>query len=137
MKGNWARVIVKSIASVSCFLLIHSLSFAQHFTDLVNPYIGTAGHAHVFLGASVPFGAVQLGPDNIFRGWDWCSGYNYTDSIIKGFSHTHLSGTGMPDLGDVMVQRYAGNANRRPFFPFFSYKGMGAARLLWGGSRRL
>lgn len=108
MKGNWVSVISKSIVAVSCFLLIHFASFAQRYTDLVNPYIGTAGHAHVFLGANVPFGAVQLGPDNVFRGWDWCSGYNYTDSIIKGFSHTHLSGTGMPDLGDVMIMPFTG-----------------------------
>ena len=99
---------MKGIVSLFCFVLVHSFSFAQHYTDLVNPYIGTAGHAHVFLGANVPFGAVQLGPDNIFRGWDWCSGYNYTDSIIKGFSHTHLSGTGMPDLGDVLIMPFTG-----------------------------
>lgn len=107
MKGSLRRVI-KGISAVSCFLLVQSGSFAQNYTDLVNPYIGTAGHAHVFLGANVPFGAVQLGPDNIFRGWDWCSGYNYTDSIIKGFSHTHLSGTGMPDLGDVLIMPFTG-----------------------------
>lgn len=108
MKGSLRRVIVQSIASVSCLVVIHSSLFAQRITGLVNPYIGTAGHAHVFLGASVPFGAVQLGPDNVFRGWDWCSGYNYTDSIIKGFSHTHLSGTGMPDLGDVLMMPFTG-----------------------------
>lgn len=107
MKGSLRRVI-KGISAVSGFLLFQSGSMAQSFTSLVNPYIGTAGHAHVFLGASVPFGAVQLGPDNVFRGWDWCSGYNYTDSIIKGFSHTHLSGTGMPDLGDVLIMPFTG-----------------------------
>ncbi|HUP12579.1 MAG TPA: GH92 family glycosyl hydrolase [Niastella sp.] len=107
MKGSLRRVI-KGISAVSCFVLFHSNSFSQSFTNLVNPYIGTAGHAHVFLGANVPFGAVQLGPDNVFRGWDWCSGYNYTDSIIKGFSHTHLSGTGMPDLGDVLLMPFTG-----------------------------
>ncbi|OQP53370.1 sugar hydrolase [Niastella yeongjuensis] len=99
---------IRNLVSFFSILLIHSFSFAQHYTDYVNPYIGTAGHAHVFLGANVPFGAVQLGPDNIFRGWDWCSGYNYTDSIIKGFSHTHLSGTGMPDLGDVLIMPFTG-----------------------------
>ncbi|WP_207510615.1 GH92 family glycosyl hydrolase [Longitalea luteola] len=107
MKGSFCRLI-KKIVPVLCFVLFHSTSFSQRFTDLVNPYIGTAGHAHVFLGANVPFGAVQLGPDNVFRGWDWCSGYNYTDSIIKGFSHTHLSGTGMPDLGDVLIMPFTG-----------------------------
>ncbi len=67
----------------------------------VDPYIGTGLHGHVFLGANVPFGAVQLGPVNISKGWDWCSGYNYADSTIIGFAHTHLSGTGIGDLGDI------------------------------------
>lgn len=67
----------------------------------VDPYIGTGGHGHVFLGANVPFGYVQLGPTQITRGWDWCSGYHYSDSIIIGFAHQHLSGTGIGELGDV------------------------------------
>jgi predicted alpha-1,2-mannosidase len=107
MKGSFCRGIKKTIVVFASFVVSHSLS-AQDFTQYVNPYIGTAGHAHVFLGASVPFGAVQVGADNIFRGWDWCSGYNYTDSIIRGFSHTHLSGTGMPDLGDVVLMPFTG-----------------------------
>ena len=73
------------------------------YTQWVNPYIGTGGHGHVFLGANVPFGFVQLGPTQITRGWDWCSGYHYTDSVLRGFSHTHLSGTGIGDLGDIFV----------------------------------
>ena len=67
----------------------------------VNPVIGTGGHGHVFLGANVPFGFVQLGPTNRKDGWDWCSGYHYSDSIIIGFSHLHLSGTGCADLGNM------------------------------------
>lgn len=79
-----------------------SVSAAQDsFTQFVNPYIGTGGHEHVFLGANVPFGAVQLGPTQITRGWDWCSGYHYSDSLIIGFGHMHLSGTGIGDLGDI------------------------------------
>lgn len=79
-----------------------SVSAAQDsFTQFVNPYIGTGGHGHVFLGANVPFGAVQLGPAQITRGWDWCSGYHYSDSLIIGFGHMHLSGTGIGDLGDI------------------------------------
>jgi predicted alpha-1,2-mannosidase len=74
-----------------------------NFTQFVDPYIGTGGHGHVFLGASVPFGAVQLGPTNRSEGWDWCSGYHYSDSTIVGFSHTHLSGTGIGDLGDISI----------------------------------
>ncbi|RSK31664.1 GH92 family glycosyl hydrolase [Hymenobacter metallilatus] len=77
-------------------------------TRHVDPYIGTGGHGHVFLGANVPFGAVQLGPVNITEGWDWCSGYHYSDSTIVGFAHTHLSGTGIGDLGDVTVMPTTG-----------------------------
>jgi predicted alpha-1,2-mannosidase len=77
-------------------------------TSYVDPLIGTGGHGHVFLGANVPFGAVQLGPQNIFKGWDWCSGYHYSDSLLIGFSHTHLSGTGGSDLGDVLIMPYTG-----------------------------
>lgn len=73
------------------------------YTDYVDPYIGTGGHGHVFLGANVPFGMVQLGPSQPVKGWDWCSGYHYSDSVIVGFSHTHLSGTGIGDLGDVTL----------------------------------
>ena len=69
----------------------------------VDPFIGSGFHGHVFVGASVPFGMVQLGPNNIDKGWDWCSGYHYSDSICIGFSHTHLNGTGCGDMGDVMV----------------------------------
>ncbi len=77
--------------------------------DFVDPYIGSGGHGHVFVGANVPFGAVQLGPSNIVQGWDWCSGYHYSDSIIIGFSHTHLSGTGIGDLGDVLMMPVSGD----------------------------
>ena len=69
----------------------------------VNPFMGTAGHGHVYPGATVPFGAVQLSPDNGTEGWDWCSGYNYQDTTIVGFSHTHLSGTGIGDLCDLLM----------------------------------
>ena len=67
----------------------------------VNPFIGTGGNGHVFLGANVPFGMVQLGPTQYTRGWDWCSGYHYSDSLLIGFGHMHLSGTGIGELGDV------------------------------------
>ncbi|TGD77565.1 GH92 family glycosyl hydrolase [Hymenobacter wooponensis] len=81
---------------------------AASLTRYVDPYIGTGFHGHVFLGANVPFGAVQLGPVNITEGWDWCSGYHYSDSTIVGFAHTHLSGTGIGDLGDVTVMPTTG-----------------------------
>jgi predicted alpha-1,2-mannosidase len=76
---------------------------SQDYTQYVDPYIGSGGHGHVFVGASVPYGMVQLGPSNIYKGWDWCSGYHYSDNILIGFSHTHLSGTGCSDLGDILL----------------------------------
>ena len=75
---------------------------AEDYTQFVDPLIGSGYHGHVFVGASVPFGAVQLGPNNETQGWDWCSGYHYSDSILIGFAHTHLSGTGIGDLGDLV-----------------------------------
>ncbi|OIQ38031.1 MAG: alpha-mannosidase [Bacteroidetes bacterium MedPE-SWsnd-G1] len=72
-------------------------------TDFVNPLIGTGGHGHTYPGATVPFGMIQLSPDNGTSGWDWCSGYHYSDSITIGFSHLHLSGTGIGDLYDIRL----------------------------------
>lgn len=75
----------------------------------VNPFVGTGGHGHTFPGATVPFGMVQLSPDTRVDGsWDGCSGYHYSDSIIYGFSHTHLSGTGVSDYGDLMFMPITG-----------------------------
>jgi predicted alpha-1,2-mannosidase len=76
--------------------------------DLVNPFIGTGGHGHTYPGATLPFGMVQLSPDTRLEGWDGCSGYHNTDSIIYGFSHTHLSGTGVGDYGDVLLMPTSG-----------------------------
>lgn len=81
----------------SCFV------YAQNPSKYVDPFIGTGGHGHTYPGATVPFGMVQLSPDNGSEGWDWCSGYNYIDSTIAGFSHTHLSGTGCGDWVDISV----------------------------------
>ena len=89
--------------------LLNSLCYA----DYVDPYIGSGEHGHVFVGANVPFGMVQAGPQNIHKGWDWCSGYHYSDSILIGFSHTHLSGTGCADLGDVLLMPYTGDVRTR------------------------
>lgn len=82
--------------------------FAQtkDYTKYVNPFIGTGGHGHTFPGATVPFGAVQLSPDSRIDNWDGSSGYHYSDSIIYGFSHTHLNGTGIPDYCDVLFAPY-------------------------------
>ena len=74
----------------------------QDLTRYVNPFIGTSGHGHTYPGATLPFGMVQLSPDTRLTGWDGCSGYHYSDSAIFGFSHTHLSGTGISDYGDIL-----------------------------------
>ena len=72
-------------------------------TSYVNPFVGTDGHGHTFPGAIVPFGQIQPSPDTRLEGWDGCSGYHYSDDTIYGFSHTHLSGTGCEDYGDVLL----------------------------------
>lgn len=97
------------------FLFIASqaiLGQTNHARDLVNPFIGTGGHGHTFPGACVPNGMVQLSPDTRpdgYMDWDGCGGYHYSDSLIYGFSHTHLSGTGVADLCDVLIKPVAGS----------------------------
>lgn len=106
------------------------LSKKQSLTQFVDPYIGSGGHGHVFVGANVPLGAVQLGPVNIFEGWDWCSGYNYQSNTIVGFTHQHLSGTGIGDLNDILVLPVTGKVpltkitkeNMNGYGSFFSHE---------------
>ena len=80
----------------------------ENYTRFVDPKIGTGGHGHVFVGANVPFGMVQVGPTSIPQAWDWTSGYHASDSTVIGFSHTHLSGTGIGDLFDITVMPVTG-----------------------------
>ena len=90
------------LVAIAVFSLFASCG-KKDYTAFVDPYIGSGGHGHVFLGASTPFGMVQLGPHQIKTDdWDWCSGYHYSDTLVIGFSHTHLTGTGCGDLGDVL-----------------------------------
>lgn len=114
-------MINRTFAILICFLTAFSCSTNEsgvvknnELTRFVDPYIGTGGHGHVFLGAHVPFGGVQVGPDNYVKGWDWCSGYHYSDSIVTGFSQLHLSGTGIGDLGDVSIMPYTGELKTSP-----------------------
>ncbi len=93
-------------------------------TTWVNPFIGTGGHGHTFPGATAPFGMIQLSPDTRHDGWDGCSGYHYSDSIIYGFSHTHLSGTGVPDYCDLLVLPTTKKGQKLP--GYLSKKGFGA-----------
>ena len=95
-----------SLLFTSCNKEIENISETDiqnsRMVDYVDPFIGTGGHGHTYPGASVPFGMVQLSPDNGRGGWDWSSGYHYSDSIMAGFSHLHLSGTGIGDLNDIL-----------------------------------
>jgi predicted alpha-1,2-mannosidase len=81
--------------------------------DYVNPFVGTGFHGQTYPGATMPFGAVQLSPDTRRGNWDACSGYHYSDSTLLGFSHTHLSGTGCIDLGDILFHPTTGNIQKR------------------------
>ncbi|MBK6832344.1 MAG: GH92 family glycosyl hydrolase [Flavobacteriales bacterium] len=100
--------------------LLSSLSAGAQLNiarDLVNPFVGTGGHGHTFPGACVPNGLVQLGPDTRpdgYNDWDGCGGYHYSDSVIYGFSHTHLSGTGVADLCDVLLMPRSGKLSLDP-----------------------
>ncbi|SNR43722.1 alpha-1,2-mannosidase, putative [Lutibacter agarilyticus] len=86
-------------------------------TVYVNPFIGTGGHGHTFPGATTPNGMVQLSPDTRTSGWDACGGYHYSDNSIRGFSHTHLSGTGIGDLGDILFMPFVGDVKTKPGTP--------------------
>lgn len=98
---------MKKITSLLITVLAVATSFAQ--SQYVNPFVGTAEHGHTYPGAILPFGAIQLSPDTRLDGWDGCSGYHYSDSRIYGFSHTHLSGTGCSDYGDILVTPFIGD----------------------------
>ncbi|MGJ1431803.1 GH92 family glycosyl hydrolase [Sphingobacterium spiritivorum] len=117
MKSAGIKVLISIVASAGLSL---SSAQAQNFTQYVDPLIGSAGHGHVFVGANVPLGAVQLGPTQIaqtwdkFNGWDWVSGYNFKSKDILGFTHTHLSGTGIGDLNDIMIVPANGKLQLQP-----------------------
>ena len=94
------RRIVLLLLSLACGLLDGR---SQRLTDYVDPMIGSGDHGHVFVGANVPQGMVNVGPTQLETGWDWCSGYHYSGQKIVGFGHMHLSGTGCSDLGDIAL----------------------------------
>jgi putative alpha-1,2-mannosidase len=93
--------------SILVFSVVHTFGQTDKLA-LVNPFIGTGGHGHTFPGATVPYGMVQLSPDTRLNGWDACSGYHISDPAILGFSHTHLSGTGIGDYGDILFMPTSG-----------------------------
>jgi len=93
-------------------ILFSSVSAQEINSYKANVFIGTGGHGHTFPGATLPFGMVQLSPDTRLTGWDGCSGYHFSDSIVYGFSHTHLSGTGVSDYGDILLLPIQGKIKR-------------------------
>jgi predicted alpha-1,2-mannosidase len=101
--------MTKKLLLFLLFAFNYSLLIAQkNFSQYVNPFIGTGGHGHTYPGAVLPHGMVQLSPDTRLEGWDGCSGYHYSDSYIYGFTHTHLSGTGCSDYGDILLMPMTG-----------------------------
>ncbi len=99
---------IKIFILISLAIITTGCSHKKSAIDYVNPLIGTGGHGHTYPGTTVPFGMVQLSPDTRLEGWDGCGGYHYSDSIIFGFSHTHLSGTGVSDYGDILLMPTSG-----------------------------
>lgn len=95
---------------------------AQRYTKFVDPFLGTGGHGHVFPGAAVPFGMIQLSPDNGTEGWDWCSGYHYSSDSIAGFSHTHLNGTGIGDWCDISFMPLLDTTNSNKRFIKYAFQ---------------
>ncbi len=107
-----------NVSRLFSLLIVLGCSFSSAFGQLnfVNPFIGTGGHGHTYPGATAPFGLVQLSPDTRLdlQDWDGCSGYHYSDSTIYGFSHTHLSGTGVADYCDLLFMPFTGGARLEP-----------------------
>lgn len=98
-----ALILIGSFFLFSCEKRTNQNNQLADLTPFVDPFIGTGGHGHTYPGASLPFGMIQLSPDNGEEGWDWSSGYHYSSNHIIGFSHTHLSGTGVGDMLDIRI----------------------------------
>ncbi|MEA1873981.1 MAG: GH92 family glycosyl hydrolase [Bacteroidota bacterium] len=103
----FAIAFIAALVFITFFIPKHKKTI-HDLSQYVNPILGTGGHGHTYPGASMPFGMVQLSPDSRLTGWDGCSAYHYSDSIIYGFSHTHLSGTGVSDYGDILFMPMSG-----------------------------
>lgn len=105
------------------FCIQFSTKAQKDYTTLVNPFIGTGGHGHTYPGASMPFGMMQLSPDTRMADWDGSSGYHYSDSLIYGFSHSHLSGVGIPDYCDLLFMPFMGEVewNKEDYRSAFSH----------------
>ncbi len=114
-----------TLFAISCSPQPEKATTTKNLTDYVNPFIGTDGPGNTYPGATVPFGMVQLSPDIGIPGWDRIAGYYYQDSIISGFSHTHLTGTGAGDLYDILVMptnsKFSGRIQENNYKPFSSF----------------
>lgn len=110
-----------TVALVACSNSEKKQIAAESYVDWVDPLIGSGGHGHVFVGASIPHGMIQLGPNNHKKGWNWCSGYHDSDSTIIGFAHTHLSGTGIADLGDILLMPAVSVIDSAGYLPSSAY----------------
>jgi predicted alpha-1,2-mannosidase len=108
LRRNFSSIRPAFAASLALGFLVGAAAMANPVDESL-PMIGTDGHGHAYPGATVPFGMVQLSPDTRAQGWDGCSGYHFSDSVIQGFSHTHLSGTGAACLGDVLLMPMVGD----------------------------
>lgn len=105
---------MRFIVCFFAFAAAFTLCAQNSKTDLlsyIDPFIGTDAHGHTYPGPVAPFGMVQLGPDTRLEGWDGCSGYHFSDTIVYGFSHTHLSGTGVGDYCDILFMPFTGKAS--------------------------
>lgn len=111
----------RHILSTLLLLFCCNVSQAQ-LAEFVNPFVGTDAHGHTYPGATSPFGMIQLSPDTRKDGWDGCSGYHYSDKVIYGFSHTHLSGTGCLDYGDILFVPTTKSWDEKDFSMTFSHK---------------
>jgi len=105
IRQNLFNIIIFLLLGTSCQNIRENKEPATY----VNPFIGTDGHGHTYPGAATPFGMVQLSPQTRLDGWDGCSGYHYTDSIMYGFAHTALNGTGVSDYGDILLMPVTGD----------------------------
>lgn len=105
------RILITIIFGLILFTSCENNNTTKNYLQYVNTFIGTGGHGHTYPGATAPFGMVQVSPDTRLTGWDGCSGYHYSDSVIYGFSHTHLSGTGVSDYGDILLMPVVGDFN--------------------------
>ena len=106
---SFVLALTLTLHSCNSSLEIKPAQKDEQLISYVNPFIGTGGHGHTYPGVTMPFGMMQLSPDTRLDGWDGCSGYHYSDSYIYGFSHTHLSGTGVSDLGDILIMPFNGS----------------------------